>query len=70
MEMVVMGPEGDTKHRWDTADPDEVRQAEEMFNLYRGRGFAAFAHDTTSAAVTKFDPSVGTMVFVPMVAGG
>jgi hypothetical protein len=26
--------------------------------------------DTTSAAITKFDPSVGTIVFVPMMAGG
>lgn len=70
MEMIVMGAEGDTKFWWDTTDPEEVRQAEDMFNLYRNQGFAVFACDETGPALTEFDSNAGTMVFVPMMAGG
>jgi hypothetical protein len=72
-EMIVMGPEGDTKHTWDVADPDEAKQARELFDLYKRRGYAIFESDGEggpSAAVTEFNPSLGCLVMVPLMAGG
>lgn len=73
MEMIVMGPEGDTKHTWDVANPDEAKQAQELFTLYKQRGYAIFKGDGEGGPalpVIEFDPNFGCLVMVPVMAGG
>jgi hypothetical protein len=67
-----MNATGDTKHLWNVADPDEARQAAEMFDLYKQQGYAIFAveDDQQGTPVKDFDASLGSMLFVPIMAGG
>ena len=73
MEMIVMSPEGDTKHQWNVTDPDEAKLAAEMFDLYKRRGYAVFGvkgRGKQGSPVSDFDASLGAMLFVPLMAGG
>ncbi len=72
MEMIALTREGDTKHEWNTDNEDERAQAQILFDEYRKQGFAAFRMSDTerNSALTEFDPTAGTILFIPMVAGG
>lgn len=71
MEMIALTRNGDTKHAWNTADPDECAQAETIFNEYRSNGFSAFkVEDNVNTSITEFDPDLGTVMFIPAMAGG
>lgn len=73
MEMIVMSPEGDTKHQWDMTNPDEAKLAAEMFALYKSCNYAIFevkGRGKKGEPVTIFDPDIGIMLMVPMMAGG
>jgi hypothetical protein len=70
MEMIALTPEGDTKYQWDVADPSEVEQARALFAKFRDQGYAVFQGSRKGEPVREFDPSIKTMLFVPIMAGG
>lgn len=71
-EMSIMNAEGDTKCYWDPSNPESVAIAAETFETYRGRGYRAFAMDsgTSGEIMDDFDANVGSILFVPPMAGG
>lgn len=76
----TMGPEGDTKLMWDSADPDQVAAAEAHFNALArprskgGKGYLAYKAQGTEGArgeqIRTFDPSAERIIMVPQSAGG
>lgn len=73
-EMSVMGREGDTKFYWDVHNWTEVEAAKATFDLYKGKGFAAF-HMTPKGKqdgeqMKDFDPAAGRILFIPQMQGG
>lgn len=72
-EMSVMGAEGDTKHIWDPAIPDEVTVMEEMFRSFIHKGYAAFSVNDAGdkgGQIQSFDPQAGKIIMVPPLRGG
>lgn len=71
-EMSVMGKEGDTKFTWNAKDPKEVEAAKATWDLYKGKGFAAFRMKRSSKGdqMHEFDPKAGRILFVPPMQGG
>ena len=70
MEMIAL-IDGDTKNTWDTDNPEECTQARALFDDYRGKGFSAFrVENNVNIPMTEFDPSAGTVLFIPAMTGG
>ncbi len=71
-EMSVMGKEGDTKFTWNAKDPKEVEAAKATWDLYKGKGFAAFRMKRSNKGdqMREFDPTAGRILFVPPMQGG
>lgn len=72
-EMVAMGQDGDSKHFWSTQDDESVGQAREVFGSYVKKGFKAFLMNGAGdqgEPLDEFDPAVGSILFVPPMAGG
>lgn len=70
MEMIALTPEGDTKYQWNVADPSEVEQAQVLFAKFRSQGYAVFNGSKKGEPIQEFDPSIETMILVPLMAGG
>jgi len=70
--MSIMNDEGDTKITWDPVNPASVEVASTAFASYRSQGYQAFAmtSGTTGEQMEGFDPSVGSIVFIPQMQGG
>lgn len=71
-EMSVMGKEGDTKFTWNVKDETEMAAAKATWDLYKGKGFAAFRMKRSNKGVQmhEFDPKAGRILFVPPLQGG
>lgn len=72
-EISVMGESGDTKHVWNSRDPDSIQRAREVFTLYRSRGYRAFKMNVKGdqgEMMTDFDAASGRILFVPQMQGG
>lgn len=72
-EISVMGPSGDSKVFWNEKKWDEVEAAKGVFDLYKGKGFAAFRMNDKGdqgETMNEFDPSAGSILFIPALAGG
>lgn len=71
-EMRKLDRNGDTKHEWDAAKPEEVEAARELFYLYKSQGFAAARMEsgTTGEILQEFDPHAGEVIFIPQMQGG
>ncbi len=71
-EMIVMNAEGDTKHYWNIHNWSEVEAAKETFDVYKRKGFTAFSmiRGKQSKQLQEFDPAAGSILFVPLMAGG
>jgi hypothetical protein len=71
-EMSILGKNGDTKCYWDPSDADSVSAAKLTFDSYHGRGYTAarMANGTTGATITEFDPTAGSILFIPALQGG
>jgi len=73
IEMAVMNSSGDSKLIFDPKNPKEVEMAQETFDAYRKKGFAAFRLKRWTGKgerLDKFDPTVNRILFVPPLVGG
>ena len=73
--MHMADPQGDTIRTWDTADPDTVREIEEVFRQAQAAGRLVYHHTGagTGQQVTldTWQPEQHTELFVaPRLAGG
>ena len=69
---IVMDHTGDTRHRFNPDDVQELTEAEKRFRDLTGLGFTA-AVRTASGEVTKirsFDPTAEETLFFPRLVGG
>lgn len=74
-EMAVMDPlEGDHKIAWDPNDPNSVEEARRSFDaLVRDKKYLAFKTadpGDKGEQIREFDPSAGTIIMTPPMAGG
>ena len=72
-EINILSKEGDTKHYWNASDPSEVASVKAVFDAFRSRGYTAARMGragTAGEVITEFDPSAGSILFIPRVAGG
>ena len=72
--LCVLGQEGDTKITWSKKNKDEVANAKRTFNNFvNKKKFAAFSVSKLgrkSKKITKFDPNIQKIIFIPPMAGG
>lgn len=72
-EMSVLDRSGDTRIQWNKMNPDELAAAENRFNEYKGRGFAAFKVNKKGdkgEQIDAFDPDAERIILVPALVGG
>ena len=70
---IVMNHTGDTRHTFDPASLDSVREAQQRFDGLTAKGFRAVALGTTDrsrALQDRFDPAVEETLFIPQLQGG
>jgi hypothetical protein len=69
---IVMDSTGDTRHYFDTTDPQALLKAEERFKELTLVGFTAAVRTSSGEAVLtrKFDPSAEETLFFPRLVGG
>jgi hypothetical protein len=70
--MSIMNEEGDTTISWDPTNPESVEAAASAFATYAGRGYRAYAmqSNTQGEIMGGFDPTAGSILFVPQMQGG
>lgn len=71
--MSIMGKEGDTKYYWNARDADEARIAKEVFDAHHKKGYRAFHMNKKGdqgEQMDEFDPSAGSILFIPQMQGG
>ncbi len=72
-EMAIMGTSGDTKQYWNAKSWEEVEAAKATFDLYKSKGFKAFAMDEKGEKgepMETFNPSAGQIIFITPLQGG
>jgi hypothetical protein len=72
-EMRVIDRTGDSKHYWDSESLDEVKAARQMFVDLTAKNYKAYrmtAMGNKGKVMSKFEPKVGKMIFVPPIVGG
>jgi hypothetical protein len=69
---IVMDLTGDTRHTFDPADSQAVKEAEERFKELTGMGFtAAERTGNGEETVTRaFNPNATETLFIPRLVGG
>jgi hypothetical protein len=69
---IVMDHTGDTRHKFDPADPGAVAEAERRFRELTGSGFTAAKRldGGRNEVVKSFDPTVEETLFIPRLQGG
>lgn len=68
-----MSSQGDIKHTWNPKKPEEVREAQLMFEALIAKGFRAFTMKRgglTGDLMNGFDPTARRVLFVPPMQGG
>lgn len=69
----VLDRNGETKHVWDGANPDDVASMKAMFDAERKKGKTAYKVDRKGkrdGVMTEFDPDAEAVVFAPANRGG
>ena len=72
-EMVYLSTEGDTKHIWDSDNPDQVKAARRLYDELTEKNYVAFQvkkDGKKGEKMKKFDPDAEKMILVPMIEGG
>lgn len=73
-EMSVMDRSGDSKHMWDPGNYKEVEVMRDLFKDLKKKGYIAYQVDkkdgTKGAIMKDFDPEAGSVIMIPLVAGG
>ena len=69
---IVMDHTGDTRHEFDTSDPDGLAEAEKRFKELTGSGFIAAetGEDGQHTQVRHFNPEAKQTLFIPKLKGG
>lgn len=69
---IVMDRNGDSRHRFDPNDTQELADAEQRFRELIGAGFTAAVRTRPGqgSRVRSFDPSAEETVFFPGLVGG
>jgi hypothetical protein len=66
--------DGDIKTIWDSTKPDEVAAARAQFDEMRKKGYLAYTvkkkDGEKNDMITKFDPTLESIILVPPVQGG
>lgn len=73
MEMMILNSDGDSKHTWNPDDEESIQRAREVYDLHKDKGFTAFHMDgsgETGKLMQEFDPVAGSVLLVPVMAGG
>ena len=72
-ELIIRGPQGDVKVKWDPDIPDEVEIAEKAFEENKEKGFKPFRvwdNDRKGEMIDKFDKyAERILLFTPMAGG-
>jgi len=73
-EMAVMDHSGDSKHLWDPGNYREVEAMRDLFKDLKKKGYLAYRVDkkdgTKGEVMKDFDPEAGSVIMIPLVAGG
>jgi hypothetical protein len=70
---IIMDRSGDTRHTFDTSDPDSVVRADERFQALISNGFRAVAlgrDGNSGELIRRFDPNLEQTLFIPPSRGG
>jgi len=69
---IVMDRTGDSRHRFDPSDAQELAKAEQRFRELTGAGFTAAVRGGPGevSRIRSFDPSAEETVFFPRLVGG
>jgi len=69
---IVMDRTGDSRHRFDPSDGQELAKAEQRFRDLTGAGFTAAVRTGAGqvSRIRSFDPNAEETVFFPRLVGG
>lgn len=69
---IVMDRTGDSRHSFDPADVEALKEAEKRFEELTGLGFTAAVRTGPgrSAHLRSFDPTAKETIFYPRLVGG
>jgi hypothetical protein len=69
---IVMNRSGDSRHRFDPNDTQELAKAEQRFYELTGAGFTAAVRSGPGqvSQIRSFDPNAEETVFFPRLVGG
>jgi len=69
---IVMDRSGDSRHRFDPKDKQELAKAEQRFYELTGAGFTAAVRSGPGqvSQILSFDPNAEETVFFPRLVGG
>jgi hypothetical protein len=69
---IVMDRSGDSRHRFDPNDTQELAKAEQRFYELTGAGFTAAVRSGPGqvSQIRSFDPNAEETVFFPRLVGG
>jgi hypothetical protein len=69
---IVMDRSGDSRHRFDPNDTQELAKAEQRFYELTGAGFTAAVRNGPGqvSQIRSFDPNAEGTVFFPRLVGG
>jgi hypothetical protein len=70
---LVMDRRGDTRHEFDPANAEALKQAEERFRALTGKGFRAVAlgrDGRPGMLMREFDAEAEQTLFIPQLQGG
>ena len=72
--LCILNGKGDTRITWNKKKPKEVEEAEKMFNiLVKEKKMLAFKvarFGRVGEKITEFDPNLGKVIIMPLLAGG
>jgi len=72
-EMRVLSTEGDQKVIWDPSNEDQVEVAKMTFDKLKAKKYKAYSVDKKGEPlkeIKKFKPNAGSLIMVPVIAGG
>lgn len=73
-ELRIMDKSGDTRVTWTVGNEIEESIARSSFDAFHEKGYLAYRLDTAARGrgtqMREFDPSAGTIIMAPPLAGG
>lgn len=72
-EMRVLNSEGDQKVVWDPSNADQTEVAKMTFDKLKAKNYKAFSVNkdgSQNKEIKKFNKKAGSLIMVPVIAGG